>query len=153
MPIHNKDFILRLIEELGEGLAELLREAEQADAAERDELERRIQGIARRAGLDLDLAEGLAAETLGILVAPMGTVDAGRCVLLGELLLLRGAVSESAGEKQRAIDRFTRARLILSMIDPRDARSLDEDVGISGRIAELDRRLTLLTARDTSESA
>ena len=112
-----RDYILRLIEQLGAALAALRRRIlgrEDHPSTLHDELAR----ISGQAGLDMTLLRALAADTLHMLVAPTGEVEPARCWLMAELLYLDGLqalAEERAGDAAASLGK---ARLLFGLVEP-----------------------------------
>ncbi len=115
-----RDYILRLIEQLGQALLrvrKMITGEEAATGRVGDEL----RLIGRRAGVDLDIARVATPETLLLLVAPTGEPDPGRCWVLAEMLLLDGLEAEAEGRVAAALARYDKAVRLFRMIEPAGA--------------------------------
>ncbi len=119
MPIQNRDYLLRLIEQLGAALGRLTGQL-RGDSADdlTDDLDAELNEIALKAGLDLDLASRLSTESLSILIAPGDDVDPTRCWLLAELLYLRGLQHEREGNEPAARAAYTRSLHLYGLVRP-----------------------------------
>ncbi len=115
-----KDYILRQIEILGAALI-ALRKKITAGAADREEVERRLQEVSGKGGMALDLAKAAAPDTLRMLIAPTGEVEPGRCWLLAETLYLDGLYRFEAGEADQALDSLAKAKMLFSLLEPMGA--------------------------------
>ena len=112
-----RDYILRVIEQLGAALASLRRRIlgrQEEPGALHDELAR----VAGQAGFDLELLRALSGDTLHMLVSPTGEVEPARCWLMAELLYLDGleALAEERTEDARAS--LGKARLLFGLVEP-----------------------------------
>lgn len=112
-----RDYILRMIEQIGAALAELRRRilgGKTDPAAIRGDL----TALAGRSGFDLELLRGLSGDTLHMLVSPTGEVEPARCWLMAELLHLDGlqALAEERTDEARAS--LEKARLLFSLVEP-----------------------------------
>ena len=147
-----RDYIMRLIEQVGQALIALRRRilAREATASE---TRRELRAAARGGGLDFDLARAMTSETLLLMVAPGGEVDPGRCWLLAEMFYLEGVEAELAGRVGEAHDSLQRAAFLFGMLQP-IAGNLVGLPEATPRIEEIERRLTgLPPARRRSVAA
>lgn len=138
--LHNRDYILRLIEQLGRALNQIVAQILGRSGDGPIDVDAELQGLALQAGLDLDLATRLSVETLPMLVAPLGTPDPGRTWLLAELLYLRGFQAEHRAEPERARDCYRRSLELYRLVEP----EWETEIGLpapTDRIAELRQRL------------
>lgn len=137
-----RDYILRLIEQMGAALIALRnrilgREATPAQVA--DQLER----VAGHTGIDLALARSATPDTLAMLVAPTGEVEPGRCWLVAEMLAVDGLQSEMEGRIGDARASYEKAIRLFALVAPGGAFL----VGLpeaSERIEDLEGRLAAL---------
>ena len=112
-----RDYILRLIEQMGGVLAELRRRilGRKADPASvQDEL----MSVSGRAGFDLELLRGFEGDTLRMLVAPTGEVEPARCWMMAEVLYLDGLEAEVEGRTDDARESLKKARTLYTLIAP-----------------------------------
>ncbi|HSW28493.1 MAG TPA: hypothetical protein VLH75_03270 [Longimicrobiales bacterium] len=112
-----RDYILRVIEQLGAALASLRRRIlgrQEESGALQGELTR----LAGQAGFDLELLRALSGETLHMLVSPTGEVEPARCWLMAELLYLDGlqALAEERADDAQAS--LGKARLLFGLVEP-----------------------------------
>lgn len=131
--MYQRDFILRIIEQLGAALAELRRRIlrRENSLAVREALDE----TAGQAGFDIELLRGFDLSTLHLLVAPAGEVDLTRCWLIAEILYLDGLESVLSDHDGR--DSLLKARALYDLVRP--ARGLL--VGMpeaTDRITEID---------------
>lgn len=131
-----RDYILRIIEQLGAALVEIRRRIlRQQDAGE---IREDLAETATKAGLDLELLRALDASTLVMLVSSGGDVELAKCWLMAELLYLDGLEKELRDADGR--DSLYKARMLYDLIRPMGASI----VGLpeaAARIAEIDDRL------------
>lgn len=118
MPIQNKDYLLRMIEQLGEMVSRLVGEMEEEDEERLDAVDRELREVGDKAGLNLDLADQLDPVSLEMMYAPMGEPDLARSSLLAELLYLRGQVALRAGAGEIALRRLRKAEAIFHVLPP-----------------------------------
>ena len=135
--MHQRDYILRLIEQMGAALVALRNRilGRQVDAGGIDE---ELSGLAGRAGLDLDLLRGFSVDTLHMLASPAGDVEPGRCWLMAELLYLDGLQAHLEERVEEAAESLGKARTLFTLIEPAGGLL----VGLpeaAERIAEIDR--------------
>ena len=112
-----RDYVLRLIEQLGAALVALRNRILRRGAAPQEVYDE-LAGLADRSGFDLALLRGFSGETLRMLVSPTGEVEPARCWLMAELLYLDGlqALAERRDEDARA--GLEKARLLYSLVEP-----------------------------------
>lgn len=115
-----KDFILRQIEILGAALVAIRklilgREADGAD------VEARLQAVSQQGGMALDMARAASPETIQMLIAPTGEIEAGSCWLLAETLYLDGLHANLVGDRDRASDSLAKAGMLFSLLKPMGA--------------------------------
>ena len=112
--MHQRDFILRIIEQLGAALAQLRRRIlrREDSVAVREALGK----TADQAGFDIELLRGFDLSTLHLLVAPTGEVDLTRCWLIAEILYLDGL--EAALSDHDGRDSLLKARALYDLVRP-----------------------------------
>ena len=112
--MHQRDFILRIIEQLGVALAALRRRIlrQEDSTAVREALAR----TAGQAGFDIELLRGFDLSTLHLLVAPTGEVDPTRCWLMAEILYLDGLEATLSDRDGR--DSLLKARALYDLVRP-----------------------------------
>lgn len=137
-----RDYILRMIEQLGQALIALRNRILGRDI-EGQELRGSLSDVARQGGLDMDLARAMTSETLLMMVAPGGEVDPGRCWLLAELFYLEGLEADLAGDAGLARSSLERAGFLFGMLQPvaGNVAGLEE---APERVADIERRLERL---------
>jgi hypothetical protein len=142
MPLHQRDYLLRMIEQLGRVLArirnEMLGRVEEGDPVSEDDLAE----LARGAGMDLGLVRRLVPETLQMLVASGGEPDPARAWSWGEILFLDALLAERRGDPARARASRERARALFQVVNP-GWKAPGESVSAAERIAELERDLAV----------
>jgi hypothetical protein len=138
--LHQRDYLLRLIEQLARVLAQLLDRVLNHPPEELAATEAELNEIAQRVGLDLELARRLDADSLAIMIAPAGSVDPARCWLLAELLYLHGLQAERRGMSEVAMQSFARSLHLYAQVQPswRASVPLPE---ATARRAELEERI------------
>jgi len=115
-----QDYLLRQIEVLGQILI-ALRKMILGGEADGASVEARLQDVAGKGGMDLELARAASPDTLRMLVAPTGEIEPGRCWLLAETLFLDGLQARATGDEERAADSFGKARMLFSLLAPMGA--------------------------------
>jgi len=100
--MYQRDYIMRMIEQLGVFLTRILKlkEAEKFDAA-RMEIDRAGKTLL---GLDMSLIRALSDEKIISLLQPTGSLDSGKCLLIAELLREEGDICERQGKEE---ERYT----------------------------------------------
>jgi len=120
-----RDYILRLIEQMGAVLAELRRailgrtrddtESERAAADQTEDVLRRAAG---EAGMDLSLARAASADALPAMLSPGGEVDPMRCWLLAEVLMTDGVQRWHEGSSEAARSSLAKAAVLFKLTGP-----------------------------------
>lgn len=134
--MHQRDYILRLIEQLGSALVEIRNRilGRKTDAVR---LEEELAEIAGKGGLDLAVLRGFDADTLHMFASPTGEVEPARCWLMAELLYLDGLQAHVEERGEDAARSLEKARLLFTLIEPGGGML----VGIpeaGDRVAEID---------------
>jgi hypothetical protein len=134
--MYRHDYVLRLIERLGQVLRTLRDRLLQRQMTN-DDLRGEIQEIAREAGLDLAFARRLDLGTLVTWIAPVpDAVDEDRVWLMAELLYVEALAAQAAGDDQQAAADGRRALTLFARISP--AWKPGPDLTSAGeRVAEL----------------
>ena len=134
--MHQRDYILRIIEQLGSVRAELRRRilGGRADPAA---VTKDLAGVAGQAGIDLDLLRGFSVETLHMFVAPTGEIEPARCWLMAEVLYLDGLQANVEGRREDAHRSLSKARVLFTLIEPGGGMLLGLDEA-ADRIEEID---------------
>jgi len=143
--MERRDYILRMIEQLGTVLAALRRRI-LGGTAEPEEIRGELAETAKLGGLDYDLARAMGPDTLRTMVAPGGDVDPGRCWLLAEIFYLEGLEADLAEDAHEARDAFERAGFLYGLLRPLPGNV----VGVAEadeRLAEVESRLEALGRR------
>jgi len=143
--LDRQDYILRMIERLGQALI-ALRNRILGKEVTSAEVRTALQSVAREGGLDYELATSMTPDTLLMMVAPAGEVDPGRCWLLAELSYLDGLDAELSGEVGVARSSFERAGFLFGMLQP-EAGSLMGVIEAKERLDEIEVRLAALSPR------
>jgi hypothetical protein len=134
--MHQRDYILRIIEQVGAALAALRRRIlSRGGAAGTSE---QLESVASQAGFDVALLRGFDVATLRLLVSPLGEVDPTRCWLMAEVLYLDGLEETLSGRDGG--DSFLKARALYDLIRPTGGM-LAGMAEADERIAEIDRYL------------
>jgi hypothetical protein len=135
--MYRYDYVLRLIERLGQVLRRLRDRLLQRQLSN-DDLRAEIHEIAQEAGLDLAFARRLDVSTLTTWMAPIpGHVDADRVWLMAELLYVEGLAARAAGDERQAHGDLRRARALFACIS--SDWTPGTDLATAGeRVAELE---------------
>jgi hypothetical protein len=124
-----QDYILRLIEQVAQMLAEISRHR-------RAEKPARISAICQREiGLPLDLVKRSSPETILQLLKSGGATRHVRAVMLAELLLQDADLSEAAGKSQEAMVSRAQAKVLLARNI--DNLAPDEQAAYRSKLEEL----------------
>ena len=110
-----RDYILRIIEQLGAALIQL-RKAILGRNAEDAQVESVLRRSAAGVGMDLDLARVASLDSLAAMIAPTGDVDPMRCWLMGETLLTDALHQRSKGHGAGALEALARARVLFALV-------------------------------------
>lgn len=143
-----RDYILRLIEELGAALI-ALRNAILRGGAPAGEVESTLRRATSAAGMELELARAVSAEALPDMVAPTGDVEPARCWVLAEALMTDGVNRLHEGEPELARSSLAKAAVLFKLVAPWGAY-LTGFPEASERIAEIE---GLLEAMDSGAEA
>ena len=112
-----RDYILRLIEQMGAALV-ALRNKILGRKIDPEKIYQELTGLAGQTGFDLELLRGFTADTLHMLVAPTGEVEPARCWLMAEIIYLDGLQSEAEERWGDAADALRKARLLYTLVGP-----------------------------------
>ncbi len=114
-----RDYILRIIEELGAVLI-ALRNAILGGSARATEVEDTLRRAAGAAGMNLDLARAASIDALPAMMAPTGEVDPARCWLLAEVLMTDGMrlLHDGEVEAERARSSLAKAAALFRLVAP-----------------------------------
>ena len=112
-----RDYILRMIEELGAALI-ALRQAILGGKASTAEVEDTLRRAAGTAGMDVELARAVSLEALPAMVAPTGEVEPARCWVLAEALMTDGVHRLHRGEPDLARPSLARAAALFDLVGP-----------------------------------
>jgi hypothetical protein len=137
--VAQRDYILRLIEELGAVLVELRRRIlarELVSGGAEDEL----AAVADKAGFDVAILRSLSIDSLHLFAAPSGEVDPTRCWLMAEILYLDGLQATIEEQTTHARTSLEKARVLYSLIAPGGGMLVGFDEA-ADRTEEIDRLL------------
>jgi hypothetical protein len=112
-----RDYILRLIEQAGAVLRQLLARV-LGRTATRAEVARDLRRAAQLGGLDLDLLRLCDGATLLQLVTPAGEPEPARTWLAAESLYLHGLAADLEGADDEAAASLAKALMLYSLIEP-----------------------------------
>ena len=142
--MQQRDYVLRLIEQLGAALVEL-RKRILGRGKDPASVDRELSAVAHKGGLDLDMLRGFTEDTLYMLVSPAGDVEPGRCWLMAELLYLDGLQASLETRHEDAAASLQKSRMLFTLIEPAGGLL----VGLpeaAERVDEIDRLLGELAA-------
>jgi hypothetical protein len=134
-----RDYILRLIEQMGQVLIRLRKLLTGKVTGE--EYRTAADAAATQFGLNPSLMREATPETLAMLLSP--TVDPSRCWLAAELLWLEGQAFELEDEPDAAKAAYERAILLYRLIEPAGVM-LTGWPEASRRITEIETRLSAI---------
>lgn len=146
-----RDYILRVIEELGAVLI-ALRRAVLGGAARATDVEDTLRRAATGAGMDLDLARAASIDALPAMMAPTGEVDPARCWLLAEVLMTDGISLLSSGETDLARSSLAKAAALFTLVAPWGA-FLTGFPEASERIEEIEALIAEITPSGNGQSS
>ena len=112
-----RDYILRLIEQAGLVLRQLLQRI-QAEPVTRDEQTYELQRAALLGGLDLDMLRLSDIEGLWHQVALTGEADPARTWLAAETLYADAIAIEIDGNKEVAVETYLKAASLFRLMEP-----------------------------------
>ncbi len=144
--MHQRDFVLRMIEQLGIVLSALRRLI--LGGGDPEAVGQALTDAASQAGMDIGLLRALSVETLYALVTTTGEVELTRCWLMAELLYLDGLGASLEDRREDARDSLTKARSLYDMVRPAGGLLIGLPEA-AGRIEEIDALLVGLAERST----
>lgn len=134
-----RDYILRLIVELGAVLVELRRRILAREVVSGD-AEDELGAVADRAGFDVGMLRSFSMDSLHLFAAPRGEVDPTRCWLMAEILYLDGLQATIEEQTADARTSLEKARVLYSLIAPGGGMLVGFDEA-ADRTEEIDRLL------------
>jgi len=140
--MYQRDYILRIIEQLGRALVQL-RQRILAEELSRADMQSELQTVASQAGLNLELLRSVDSATLPIFVAPGGESDPTRCWLAAELLYLEVLSAREEGRTSELRREVLRAQELYAML-PEEWSPPEGSSGAAVRQIELQRWLVEL---------
>ncbi len=147
-----RDYILRMIEELGAVLIALRKAILGGGAARATDVEDTLRRASAGAGMDLDLARAASVDALPAMMAPTGEVDPALCWLLAEVLMTDGAERLSSGETDLARSSLAKAAALFKLVEPGGAY-LTGFPEASERIEEIEAMLAGITPSGNGRSS
>lgn len=115
--MHQRDYILRIIEQLGAALVEL-RKRILGRLVQSDSVEAELQQAARHAGMDIAMLRGFDLDSLHMFAAPGGEIEPTRCWLMAEVLFTDGLAATAEERKHEARMSLLKARALFEMVRP-----------------------------------
>lgn len=136
-----RDFILRLIEQMGQVLIAIRKKIYGGDDAQ--SVEDDLQDASQKSGFDLTVVRGLSLDSLLMLVAQGPDIQLDRAWLMAEVLLLDGLMAQREHRDDDAWASLTKAQALYGLIGPQGAMltGLPE---LQERMAEVERALEAL---------
>lgn len=136
-----RDYVLRLIEQLAKSLGAFVRLKK---AKRFDEAQTALAEAAKNVvGIDVDTLLALSLDHVLALFSPGGSLDAGKCLVVAELLYEDGALSELRGDAPRACSTRLHAAGLLLEVFTREG---------SERVPNAERYLRILDELDAGLS-
>ncbi|MGK2951061.1 MAG: hypothetical protein ACSLEZ_01585 [Thiobacillus sp.] len=117
--MQQRDFIMRMIEQLGVALARLRQMI--TGQASKEEIRAEMHAAARQGGIDLEMAKLASLDTLLSLISVGGEINPSRCWLTAELLLLDGMDAEADGRCEAAAVSYEKAIRLFALLEPAGA--------------------------------
>lgn len=139
--MYQRDFILRMIERIGQMLLAIRKRILRGDDARA--IEDDLQAGSQQAGFDLDVVRGFTLDSLMMLVVKDGDIALDRAWLMAEVLLLDGMHAARTNDEEGARASLLKARALYDVVGPEGAML----VGIPDvreRLAEVDEQLRSL---------
>ncbi len=118
------DYILRMIEQMGQLLA-ALRRTIFSKSAPAQVIADRLTAAASEGGFDLALARAASLETIEMMVAPTGDLDPGRCWLVAEILYLDGLQAELEERHGEAEESYRKSLPLYALLKPKGMFGVD----------------------------
>lgn len=134
--MHQRDYILRIIEQLGVALSAIRKMILRRERA--GEAREALAQTAGQVGFDLDLLKGFDLDTLRLFVMPTGEVEPARCWLMAEILYLDGLDAKLSGRP--AYDSLMKARALYDLVRPAGGMLVGMPEA-ADRVAEIDNLL------------
>jgi hypothetical protein len=134
--VHQRDYILRIIEQLGVALAAIRRRILQGEKA--GEVSAALARTAGQAGFDIDILRAFDLDTLRLFVMPTGEVEPSRCWLMAEILYLDDL--EARLSERPAENSLMKARALFDLVRPAGGLLVGMPEA-ADRIAEIDKLL------------
>ncbi len=114
--MYERDYILRLITQVGQMLRAMLHAIREHRAD--DSLEIARDAVEALVDTDIALADAMTGEGLVTFLTAGGALDVVRSRLLGEVLIVRAEAFDEAGQHERAGHERVRAREVLEATRP-----------------------------------
>lgn len=143
--LYQRDYILRMIEEMGVILVRL-REMILGGASDRRMVDGEIRKVAHGIGFDIDVARIADDATLERMVAPTGALEPGRGWLIAECFYLHGLEAQLDERAEEARASLSRALRLFGLLAP-DALLPSGFTEAALRIQEIERRLIELDGK------
>ncbi len=140
--VFQRDYILRMIEEMGMVLVRL-REVILGRASSRHHVEGQIQKALQGIGFDFEIARIADGETLERMVAPTGQVEPARAWLIAESFYLEGLEAQIDQRDGDAMSGFRKALRLYRLVAP-DMLLPTGFTEATDRIREIEQRMAEL---------
>jgi hypothetical protein len=117
--VFQRDYILRLVSQLAKTLGTVI---SLKKAKRFDEAELAVAGAAKNlVGLDLETLLALPVDQIVTLFSPGGSLDAGKCLVVAELLVEHGEIRGLRGDEETAYGARIRALSLLLEVSGRES--------------------------------
>ena len=110
-----RDYILRIIEQLGAALVQM-RRAILGGTARAEDVESTLRRGASAAGMDLEIARLSPIESLPDMIAPTGEIEPHRCWVLAEMFLTDGIHQNASGRPESARVALAKAASLFKIV-------------------------------------
>lgn len=147
--MQQRDYIMRMIEQLGVALARLRQLI--TGKASKAEIRAEMTAAARTGGVDLQMARITSLDTLVALLSVGGELNPSRCWLTAELLFLDALEAETAGDVSAAELSYEKALSLFRLLEPAGALLLGWPEARE-RVEEITATLSHLRAAQRSEA-
>lgn len=112
--VHQKDYVLRIIEQMAIMIAELRRRIMGGQSANVDQ---DLRTIANNARVDLSLIRTLDGKAILSLLSPGGEPEPTQVWMVAEVLYLDGLAARDQGDLAKAENALVKARLLYGVLD------------------------------------
>ena len=136
-----RDFILRMIEQMGAALIALRKLI--LGGGDVETIRASLTSASQQLGLDITLLRGLDLDSLGLFISPGGELEPTRAWLTAEVMYLDGLHAARDGRPDDALESFRKARALYDMVRPMGGMIIGFPEATE-RIAEIDGEVAAL---------